>query len=271
MPLSHSVLGLSLVIVCAVMVLAAAVVYWSTALGSPFTVPRAAIRAVLQLAIVATVLATALTRLWSSVLVLSVMFLVASATAARRSQADRSWLLAVALAVGLGSVLPPLLLSGLVPLTGVALVPMVGIVLGSTMTAVAVAARRALDALMTRAGEVEAALSLGLREREARMEIIGHTAADALLPNLDQTRTVGVVTLPGAFVGVLLSTGSAAQAGAVQILILLAILLSQTCAVAVTVELIARGNICRTPISQHPQRLWRPLVGRRRSAPAAVP
>lgn len=155
MPLSHSVLGPTLVMVCAVMVLAAAVLYWSTALGSPWTVPRAAIRAVLQLAVVATVLATALTRLWSSVLVLRVMFLVASATAARRSQANRSWLLAVALAVGLGSVLPPLLISGLVPLTGVALVPMVGIVLGSTMTAVAVAARRALDALTTRAGEVE--------------------------------------------------------------------------------------------------------------------
>jgi putative ABC transport system permease protein len=78
------------------------------------------------------------------------------------------------------------------------------------------------------------------------MEMIGPTAADALLPNLDQTRTVGLVTLPGAFVGVLLSTGSAIQAGAVQNLILLSILLSQTCAVAVTLELIARGAIHRT-------------------------
>ena len=56
--------------------------------------------------------------------------------------------------------------------------------------------------------------------------VIEKTAADALLPNLDQTRTVGLVTLPGAFVGVLLSTGSAAQAGAVQILILIALVLS---------------------------------------------
>jgi putative ABC transport system permease protein len=103
------------------------------------------------------------------------------------------------------------------------------------------------------------------------MEIIGRTAADALLPNLDQTRTVGVVTLPGAFVGVLLSTGSAAQAAAVQILILIAILLSQTCAVAVTVELIARANICRPPVGQHPPGPWRPPGRRRRSAPAAVP
>ena len=59
------------------------------------------------------------------------------------------------------------------------------------------------------------------------------------------TRTVGLVTLPGAFVGVLLSTGSATQAGAVQILVLIALLLSQTCGVAATIELVARGMITR--------------------------
>jgi putative ABC transport system permease protein len=252
MQFSHPILGPTLVIICTVMVLAAAAVYRATALGSIWTVPRAAVRAVLQLAAVAAVLAAVLTRLWSSLLVLAVMFVVATATAARRSQANQSWLLAVALAAGLTSVLPLLLLSGLVPVTGVAIVPITGIVLGSTMTAIAVAARRALDSLETRAGEVEAFLSLGARERHARMEIIGATAGDALLPNLDQTRTVGVVTLPGAFVGVLLATGSATQAGAVQILILLAILLSQTCAVAVTIELIARGKIARR---------WHPAYG----------
>lgn len=230
------------------MVVAAALVYRATALGSAWTVPRAGIRAVAQLAAVAGVLASAMTRLWSSILVLAVMFVVAAVTAARRSQAQRgSWWLAAPLAVGLSAVLPLLLVSGVVPITGVAIVPMTGIVLGGTMTAVAVAARRALDTLGLRVGEVEAALSLGLSERDSRLEVIGLSAADALLPNLDQTRTVGVVTLPGAFVGVLLSTGSAAQAGAVQILILLALLLSQTCAVAATIELIARGSIARGP------------------------
>jgi len=174
------------------------------------------------------------------------MFVVASVTAARRSQASSgSFWLAAALAAGLAAVLPLLLVSGVVPTTGVAVVPMVGIVLGGTMTAVAVAARRALDSLRLRAGEVDAALSLGLSERDSRMLVIARTTADALLPNLDQTRTVGLVALPGAFVGVLLSTGSATQAGAVQILVLIALLLSQTCGVAVTVELVARGRIIR--------------------------
>ena len=63
---------------------------------------------------------------------------------------------------------------------------------------------------------------------------------------------VGLVTLPGAFVGVLLSTGSAAQAGAVQILVLIALLLSQTCGVAITIELIARGMITRQQRHRRP-------------------
>jgi putative ABC transport system permease protein len=240
------VLSPALVIVCVVMVIAAALIYLVAALGRPSTVPWAAIRAAVQLAAIAGVLATALTRLWSSTLVLAVMFVVASLTAARRSEASRGApLLTISLALGLAAVLPVLRLSGVVLLTGVAVVPIVAIVLGNTMTAVAVAARLALDTLNMRAGEVEAALSLGLSERDSRMEIIGQAATHALLPNLDSTRTVGLVTLPGAFVGVLLSTGSAAQAGAVQILVLIALMLSQTCGVAATIELVARGSITR--------------------------
>jgi putative ABC transport system permease protein len=167
-------------------------------------------------------------------------------TAARRSQADRGSLwLAGALGVGMLAVLPLLLLSGVVPFSGFAIVPVFGIVLGGTMTASAVAARRALDALHQRNGEVEAALSLGLSERDSRMEVIERPIRDSLLPNLDQARTAGLVTLPGAFVGVLLATGSAAQAGAVQVLVLIALLLSQTCGVVVIGELVSRGWVMR--------------------------
>lgn len=76
----------------------------------------------------------------------------------------------MSLAAGMASVIPLLLVTQVVPLTGVALVPVFGIVLGGTMTAAAVAARRALDALSQRSGEVEAALSLGLSERDSRMD-----------------------------------------------------------------------------------------------------
>ncbi|MGX9791570.1 ABC transporter permease [Mycobacterium sp. MMS18-G62] len=228
------------------MAVAAAVIYRLAGLGKAWTVPVAAARAAAQLAGISAVLAAAMTRLWSSMLVLAVMFVVAAVTAARRSQADRgSFWLAVPLAAGLAAVIPLLLLTGLVPLTGAALIPTVGIILGGTMTAVAVAARRGLDTLTLRLGEVEAALSLGIVERDSRRLVIERATADALLPNIDQARTAGLVTLPGAFVGVLLATGSAAQAAAVQVLVLIGLLLAQGCAVALTGELLARGRISR--------------------------
>ncbi|WP_260973176.1 ABC transporter permease [Mycolicibacterium llatzerense] len=243
---AEPVLTPTLIVVCVVMVLTAAAVNRLVLNGSVWEVPNAAVRATLQLAAVSTVLAVALQHMWSSVLVLFVMFIVASITAARRSQAryGAAWL-AVALAAGMVMVIPLLTLSGVVPFVGVAVVPVFGIVLGGTMTASAVAARRALDALSQRAGEVEVALSLGLPERFSRMLVIKRPLSDALLPNLDQTRTAGLVTLPGAFVGVLLATGSAAQAAAVQVLVLVSLLLAQTCGVSVVGELVARGKIAR--------------------------
>jgi len=83
------VLSPALIIVCVIMAITAGLIYWVTALGSPWTVPWAAIRAAVQLGAIASVLAAALTRLSSSMLVLAVMFVVASVTAGRRSQASR--------------------------------------------------------------------------------------------------------------------------------------------------------------------------------------
>ena len=238
--------GVGLAVLCTVMVLCAVGVYRFTRLGNPLIVPAAAIRGAAQLAAVSLILAAALAQLWSSILVLVVMFAAAVGTSARRAKAGRSavWL-ALSLAAGVGIVLPLMLVSGVVPLEGVALVPVGGIVLGGAMTATSLASRRGLDAVEQRWGEVEAGLSLGLSVRDARLEVVRSAASDALLPGLDQTRTVGLVTLPGAFVGVLLASGSAVQAGAVQILVLVGLLLAQTCAVAVTIELVAREAVRR--------------------------
>ncbi|QBJ96326.1 ABC transporter permease [Rhodococcus sp. ABRD24] len=246
--------GLPLFVLCAVMAAAAAAVYLVTGLGSPRIVPSASIRGALQLAAVSLILAAALARLWSSLLVLAVMFVAAVFTSARRADAGRSaaWL-TMSLATGIGAVVPLMLVSGVVPLEGVAVVPIGGIILGNAMTATSLAARRGLDAIEQRWGEVEAGLSLGLSDRDARMEVVRPAATDALIPGLDQTRTVGLVTLPGAFVGVLLATGSAAQAGAVQILVLVGVLLAQTCAVAVTIELVARARVHRPHFRLRPK------------------
>ncbi len=68
-------------------------------------------------------------------------------------------------------------------------------------------------------------------------------AALALVPGQDQTRTVGLVALPGAFVGVLLAGAPPAQAAAAQTLVLVALMAVQSLAAAVTLELVAANRV----------------------------
>ncbi|MGW8604974.1 ABC transporter permease, partial [Streptomyces sp. NPDC055893] len=155
------------------------------------------------------------------------------------------WGTAVPIGTAVLPVVVALLLTGVVPPEGIALVPVTGILIGGALTATVLAGRRSLDELATRRGEVEAGLALGLTDREARMEVAREAASDALLPGMDQTRTVGLVTLPGAFVGMLLGGASPLHAGAVQLFVLVALLLVQAVATAVTLELVTRGRLAR--------------------------
>jgi putative ABC transport system permease protein len=123
--------------------------------------------------------------------------------------------------------------------------PIAGILIGGAMTATSLSGRRALDELRIRHGEYEAALALGFLPRDAALEVCRPVAGQALVPALDQTRTVGLVTLPGAFVGVLLGGGSAVQAGATQLLVLITLLAVEAVAVTITLELVARELIRR--------------------------
>ncbi len=66
-----------------------------------------------------------------------------------------------------------------------------------------------------------------------------------MLPGLDQARTVGLVTLPGALVGMLLGGASPVEAGAVQLFVLVALRAVQVVAVATVLELVARGLLYR--------------------------
>lgn len=239
--------GLRLAVVAVALVAIGTAVSAVGRLGHASGVVRAAVRAAVQLAAVSALIAVVLTGLGTSAAFVALMLAVAIATSARRTRAGMSgaWV-GVALAAGALPVLVLVLASGVVPLRAVSVVPIGGIVIGGAMTATTLAALRALDAVAERRGEVEAGMAIGLTDREARLEIARPAAADALLPALDQTRTVGLVTLPGAFVGMLLGGATAVQAGSVQLLVLLALLAAQSVAVVGCAELVATGRLRRS-------------------------
>ena len=202
----------------------------------------AALRAVLQLAVVSLVIVGAVQHVWTSLLLVLLMFCIAVWTASGRAGV-RNALPWVALAIA-GGVLPVaavVFLSGASPFVGEAIIPIVGIIVGNAKNAHTLVTRRAFPALREHRGEYEAALALGFERPWSIGQIIHPGVAEALVPNIDTTRTVGLVTLPGAFIGVMLGGGTPLQAGASQLLVLVGIMAANA-GVAVLVERLVRAG-----------------------------
>ena len=236
--------GLSLALALVVLTLLALVASLVGRLRVERSLATAAGRAAVQLALVSLVIAAVLSHLaWSAAFAV-VMFAVAVFTSAGRIGARAAWpWVAVAVAAGVLPVLTVIFVPGAVPLNGPSLVPMAGIIIGGAMTASSLSGRRVFAALRDEHGLYEAALSLGLPRPAAISEVIERQLPEALVPGLDQTRTVGLVTLPGAFVGVLLGGGTPLQAGAAQVIVLIGLLATQTTTVVVAAALIRSSRL----------------------------
>lgn len=209
----------------------------------------AAVRAVVQLALIAGVVTWAVQTWWGGALFALVMFAVGVwTTTGRVGVRDRWPWTALAMAAGILPVLLIVFLTGAAPLNGITIVALGGIVTGNMMTAHTLAGRRTFAELRDNHPSYEAALSLGFLRRDAIALVADRVLGEALVPNIDQTRTVGLVTLPGAFIGVLLGGGSPVQAGAAQVLVLIGIMAGQACTVAVFGALVRRARIVPTDL-----------------------
>jgi len=205
----------------------------------------AAIRAVVQLALVSLVIAAVLRHVSWSLGFATLMLAIATVTSTRRLRAGIRGLPLVGLAIAVGAV-PIIALclgSGVVPFNGAGVIPIAGILIGNAMTAATLTGRAVFHELDTQNAVYEGAIALGARLDQATMIVIEPVKASSLLPGLDQTRTVGLVTLPGAFVGVLLGGGTALEAGAAQVLVLIGVLAAQAVTTVVLIRLIATGRL----------------------------
>jgi putative ABC transport system permease protein len=226
-------LAIGLVVLIAV----AVVVLTLGRVGQRRAVLVASVRATVQLSVVALALRGVFAAPEFVVLALAVMFGVATWTAARRLRGTPGAGRAVVLACGAGAAVAIGIICGLPVLDRSVrtLVAVSGIVIGGTMTAATLTGRRLTEGLRRRREEIEAWLALGATPRRAVQAIARDAAAEALVPALDQTRTVGLVTLPGAFIGALLGGASAATAARFQVVVLVGLL----CAESITAVLLA--------------------------------
>jgi putative ABC transport system permease protein len=218
--LAHTLIGVLALIAVATGVLLAA------RASAPWAPASAIARGVVQLAAISLVLTGVIRSPLLIGLALSVMFVVAVLTAARRLGDLRAMVVPVAVTMAAG-----ILVSGLVVFgTGaIALSPRYalavgGIVIGNAMSIATIAGRRFRELVDDRWDEVEGWLALGASPRRATTDLVRRAVSAALIPTVDQTKTTGLVTLPGAFVGAVFGGVSPLEAGRFQIVVLAAIM-----------------------------------------------
>jgi putative ABC transport system permease protein len=180
-------------------------------------------------------------------LALAVMLTVACRTAIGRLAGLAGAGRAVVLGCSAGAATSLTVVFGLqvLPLSARYVVALGGIVIGGTMTGATLAGRNLLHGLRREREVVEAWLSLGATPRQAVRDIARRATFEALVPALDQTRTTGLVTLPGAFVGALLGGADPLQAARFQLVVLGALLAAETVVASVVTYLL--GAPARLP------------------------
>ena len=182
----------------------------------------AILRATVQLAVLALLLRGILTVPWTVVAFVLLMLSTASWTAAgrlRELRHGRRIALAGVVAGASVSVVTVFALR-LVELDVRQLVAVAGILIGNCMTAATLSGRNFLRASRQRRGEIEAMFALGAWPSLAHEEIGREALRESLLPTMDQARTTGLVTLPGAFVGALFGGASPVEAAQFQLVVL---------------------------------------------------
>lgn len=188
--------------------------------------PWAVLRGAVQLAVIALVLRGVLTNGWWVAAALAVMFTVAASTSTRRlgfswhrlAVVSGAMVVGVVVAVGIAFV------TGALAFTPRYALALGGIIVGNSMSIATLAGRRLFLGVHDRWDEVEGWFALGATPLTATAVIRREAAFEALVPTIDQTRTTGLVTLPGAFVGSIFGGASPLDAGRFQIVVLACVL-----------------------------------------------
>jgi putative ABC transport system permease protein len=114
-----------------------------------------------------------------------------------------------------------------------------GIVVGNSMAIAGLAGRRFHEAVIDRWDQVEGWLALGATPRQATLLQARQAVHSALIPSTDQTKTTGLVTLPGAFVGAIFGGLSPLEAGRFQIVVLASIMAAGSVTAILLISLLA--------------------------------
>lgn len=126
------------------------------------------------------------------------------------------------------------------PPTGRAIVPLAGMTIGNSLAATVLVTRRLIAEATDKRDQIETRLALGLDRDAAFRPHLRAALRDALIPQLETTKAVGVVFLPGAMVGLILAGTDPVDAVRVQVAVMYLVLGSVTTTTSVSSLLLTR-------------------------------
>ena len=200
-------------------------------------------RAIGQLFLLAAAIQIVVASFGLTALLLSVMVAVATWTSARRlgDLPGAHVIAAFSISASSGAALLILFGARVFPLEPMVLIPIAGMLIGNTMTATSLAGTRLRDDVVKSVLEIEARLALGIRVSDALRSHVRRATITALIPTIDSTKNVGLVFLPGAFVGMMIAGVSPARAAQLQLVVLFMLLGAVSLSAFIATSLVARA------------------------------
>lgn len=233
-------LALSLLLVA----VAVALSLWER-LGLERGILWAATRAVVQLLAIGLLLQVLLepdVSVWWGWLWVVVMIVIAAVTVQRRAPRLPGivWLATLAFAGSAVVTLGVLFGLDVFELEIRTLIPLAGLMIGNSLAATVLVSRRLVAEFDDKRDEVEARLALGQPANAAAHPYVRESLRTALIPQIETTKAVGLIALPGAMTGLILAGVDPIDAVQVQAAVMYLVL----GAVATTTTVMALG-ICR--------------------------
>lgn len=180
-----------------------------------------------------------------------VMILIAGQVAGHRGTGLPHARQAATAGVAIGSVitLSILLALGVISTQARVVVPVGGMIVSGAMQASGVTLRRLREDARGARPAIEARLSLGLPAREAFLPHQRSALRTALLPAIDSTKVVGLISLPGAMTGLILAGVDPLTAIRYQIVVMYMLL------AATALSALATAKLAEHALFDHAQRL----------------
>ena len=234
------------------LVAAAVALSWREHLGLGRSIVWSAVRAICQLLVIGAALGLVLSDdasiWWSWAWVLAMVTVGAATVTSRSSGVPGVFLITwVALGAAVGVSLAVVFGFGIFPYEGRALVPSAGMLMGNAIAATVLAVQRTVTEVREHRAEIEVRLALGQAGRRALRPHLAEAMRTSITPQIEQTKIVGLIALPGTMTGLLLAGVEPLDAVLTQTVVMFLILGS----VSVTSVTVGRGVARRLVTKDH--------------------